>query len=153
VPGHATRGVLASGEVAAWFERLMENESVAGQRRGRLAPWVQVDSLLTAFVSRERLGLLATVGMQPPFKQMRPLRLHVWTMRTSDTRLFGWFVHPALFVAVNASVASVLKQIPDKAPGGYSDRIAGVARWREANGCTTVWKGGSHELFAALGQI
>lgn len=154
VPDPPVRLVLATGEVVAWFDQLTTENEGAIRRRGRLAPWLQVDRLLTAFVSGERPGLLATVGMQPPFKQMRPHRLHVWTMRTSDTRIFGWFAHPALFVGVNASTVEILKRIPGRAAGGYSDRIARVARWRDTAGCQapgTIWKGGSDDLYAALG--
>jgi hypothetical protein len=41
--------------------------------------------------------------MTPPFKLMRPVRNFVWTPRTTDTRIFGWFVRLGWFIAVNAA--------------------------------------------------
>ena len=126
ISGPRRRDVLATEDVAAWFNRLVSDRPAAQSRRNRVDAWVQVDGLLSAFVSGARLGLLASAGMRPPFKLVLPVRRHVWTLRTTDTRIFGWFVHPALFVAVNAAGTGGLKQIPGLQPGGYRDRIAQV---------------------------
>jgi hypothetical protein len=91
----------------------------------------QVDLMLSAYVGEAPLGVLAAVGMDSPFKLMQPVRRHVWTLRTTETGIFGWLVHPGLFVAVDASLTDRLKQIPNPAPGTCRDRIAPVMLWRD----------------------
>jgi hypothetical protein len=153
VSGPRQRDVLATEDVATWFNRLISEPKPAGRRRNRLDAWVQVDGLLSAYVGGAPLGLLAAIGMQPPFKLMRPVRHHVWTLRTTDTRIFGWFVHPGLFVAVNAAVTDTLKQVPNQEPGSYQDRIARVTRWRDRHACsalTLIWQGDFDDLLGAL---
>jgi hypothetical protein len=114
---------------------------------------VQVEGLLSAYVTGAALGVLAAVGMQPPFKLMQPVRRYVWTLRTTDTRIFGWFVHPGLFVAVNASVTDPLKQIPNQERGSYRDRIAQVTQWRDRRACSAsalIWQGDLDDLLRTL---
>src|ERR1019366_2526581 len=109
----------------------------AGTRRqNRLDAWVQADGPLSACVSGAPLGLLAAVGLTPPFKLMRPVRNFVWTPRTTDTRIFGWFVRPRLFIAVNAATTDMLKQIPNREPGFYQDHLARVTQWRDRHSCS-----------------
>jgi hypothetical protein len=153
VSGPRQRDVLATEDVAAWFNRLVSEPIAARRRRNRLDAWVQVDGLLSGFVTGAPLGVLATLGMQPPFKHMRPHRQHVWTLRTTDTRIFGWFVHPAMFVAVNAVATDTLKQIPDQNPGSYRHRVAQVTRWRDLHGCSVaalIWRGDFDDLLRTL---
>jgi hypothetical protein len=153
VSGSQRRDVLATEDVAAWFNQLISQPRPAGPRRNRLDAWVQVDGLLSAYAGGARLGVLGTIGMQPPFKLMRPVRHHVWTLRTTDTRIFGWFVHPDQFVAVNAVVTDTLKQIPSQEPGNYRDRVARVTRWRGQYSCAApalIWQGDLDDLLTAL---
>ena len=118
--GPRRRDLLASEDVAAWFNRLVSEPSAAGRRRNRLDAWRQVDLLLSSYVAGAPVGVLAAIGMDPPFKLMQPVRRNVWTLRTTDTRIFGWFVHPGLFVAVDASATDRLKQIPNPAAIGIA---------------------------------
>jgi hypothetical protein len=153
VSGPRHRDVLATEDVAAWFNRLLSEPMAAGRRRNRLDAWRQVDLLLSAYVAGAPLGVLATVGMTPPFKLMQPVRQHVWALRTTDTRIFGWFVHPGLFVAANASATDRLKQIPNPEPGSYRDRIAHVTHWRNLHSCSTsahIWQGNLDDLLRTL---
>jgi hypothetical protein len=153
VSGPRHRDVLATEDVAAWFNQLVSEPTASGRRRNRLAAWVQVEGLLPAYVTGAALGVLATVGMQPPFKLMQPVRRHMWTLRTTDTRMFGWFVHPGLFVAINASVTDTLKQIPNQEPGSYRDRIAQVTQWRDRHSCAAsalIWQGDLDDILRTL---
>jgi hypothetical protein len=153
VSGPRHRDVLATEDVAAWFNRLVSEPTAARRRRNRLDAWVQVDGLLSAYVTGAPLGVLSTVGMQPPFKRMQPARWHVWTLRTTDTRIFGWFVHPGLFVAVNAVVTDTLKQISNQDPGSYRHRITQVTQRRDQHSCSApalTWQGDFDDLLRAL---
>jgi len=109
--------------------------------------------LLSAYVAGAQVGVLTTIGMDPPLKLVQPVRRNVWTLRTTDTRIFGWFVHPGLFVAVNASATDRLKQIPNQAPGSYRDCIAKVTQWRDRHACSAsglIWHGDLDDLFRTL---
>jgi hypothetical protein len=151
--GPRRRDLLASEDVAAWFNRLVSEPSAAGRRRNRLDAWRQVDLLLSSYVAGAPVGVLAAIGMDPPFKLMQPVRRNVWTLRTTDTRIFGWFVHPGLFVAVDASATDRLKQIPNPEPGSYRDRIAQVTQWRDRHSCSAsalIWQGDLDDLLRTL---
>ena len=151
--GPRRRELLASEDVAGWFNRLVSDPTAAGRQRNRLDAWRQVDSLLSAYVAGAPVGLLAAIGMDPPFKLMQPVRRNVWTLRTTDTRIFGWFVDPGLFVAVNASATDRLKQIPNPAPGSYRDHIARVTQWRDRHACSAsalIWQGDLDDLLRTL---
>lgn len=153
VSGSRRRTLLATEDVAAWFNRLVSEPTIRRPRRNRLDAWVQVDGLLSAYVTGAPIGLLSMIGMQPPFKRMLPARRYVWTLRTTETRIFGWFVHPGLFVAVNTFVTGTLKQVSQQDPGGYRDRIAQVTRWRDEHSCSApafVWQGDFDDLLRTL---
>jgi hypothetical protein len=153
VSGPRQRDLLATEDVAAWFNRLVSAPMAAGRRRNRLDAWQQVDLLLSAYVTGAPVGMLAAVGMDPPFKRMQPARLQVWTARTTDVRIFGWFVHQHLFVAVNAGATDRLKEIASADQGSYRDRIAQVTQWRDRHACAAsalIWQGDLDDLLRSL---
>ena len=102
---------------------------VPPQRR-RVPMRAQLAGLADAFVGGRGRAWLAFEGMEPPFTRMRPVRWRVWELRTSDTRSFGWFVAPDIFVAVCGYPTAALK-----ADGSlYGSARLAVVDWRRRHG-------------------
>lgn len=60
----------------------------------------QLVGLARDFCRGATLAGLENFGMWPPFSRMDSPHDWVWEMRTGDTRTFGWFPVPDVFVAV-----------------------------------------------------
>ena len=76
--------------------------------RGSASVQSQVSNLAKAFVAGQPLAELEVYGMYPVFVIMEPDNHLVWEMRTTDTRTFGWFAEPSVFVAVTASIKALM---------------------------------------------
>jgi hypothetical protein len=80
------------------------------------------------FVVGRPLTFLADAGRDPPLKPFWPETKRVWCLRIADTRSFGWFAGPNVYVAVHARRKAELRG------GGYRDAADAVVRWREQHG-------------------
>jgi hypothetical protein len=84
----------------------------------------QILGLAADFCADKTLNGLERMGMRPPFERMDPEHAFVWEMKTGDTRTFGWFAVPNVFVAVGGIETNALKVNGKPDNGKY-------AAWRD----------------------
>jgi hypothetical protein len=131
------------------------------RRRSKLSAKRQLTSFMDGFVLGDSLDRLEVHAMYPVFVKLSPKTTHVWEIRLTDLRVFGWFPGPSgTFVAVSADWKHRLLRegAPPEArgwedPAKYAAHRRGVEGWRTR--CRLdhhVWGGErDDELRALLG--
>jgi hypothetical protein len=132
-PGVITkRWAFITPEVVAF----LKSPAAVERDRGDLRFGQQLVARLNAFAAGDRLALMNFDGPDPTFRKLAPVSANVWTMRTTDLRIFGWFPQPEnTWVAVLVTPKRDLT-LPDGSndPEKYADRIRRVQAWRTSNG-------------------
>ena len=82
---------------------------------GRLSPDEQLYDLFRRFLSGGRLEY------ENEFHELKPLELDVWELKTTDVRIFGWFVGKCVFVAVSADLKNRITELG--LYPGYRDEV------------------------------
>jgi len=111
------RLLYATPEFAAWVAATLP--TLARDWDGKQDPWEQVDDLLSRFVAGDALSHGRPGG---DLAELEPLDHDVWELRTTDIRIFGWFVCRDVFVAVAGDTAERVKRI--RLYAGYRDEVA-----------------------------
>ena len=114
------RGFHARPGFAEWAQTTLPE--LARDWDGKQDPWEQVDDLLSRFVAGDALFY----GPGGDLAELHPLEHDVWELRTTDIRIFGWFVLCDVFIAVAGDTAKRIKDI-----GLYAGYRNEVVRTRE----------------------
>ena len=95
------RAAYFTKEFCQWLNGdIQELQSSSGVQT---SPYEQIFEVFSRMVSGEKL-----VG---EYTKPIPQKKHVWSIHTTDMRIFGWFVQPKLFIACYAGQK---KQLIDK---------------------------------------
>jgi hypothetical protein len=79
--------------------------------RGRqLSPFEQAEQIMYEFV----IG--RPMAYSVDYRKLDPLPAHVWELKTTDVRLFGWFAKKAIFVLVCGELKAHLKKRREYTP-------------------------------------
>ena len=88
---------------------------LAALRGAHLTPFEQAEQLLYEFVVGRPMAY------DVHYKKLEPLTKHVWSLKTRDVRLFGWFAQRATVVLVCGSLKENVKRFKQYAP--YVDQV------------------------------
>jgi len=132
-----------------WISTLSTAEPRRSSRersRSRLSEYAQVAGLFDSFARGDTAGRLLLAGMNPPFDpvdQNGVYALRVWEARLAFVRVFGWWVQPGVWVAVQGDRVDALKARNPHSPGSYEAHARSVARWRKRAGfsISDIWAG------------
>ena len=93
-----------------------------GRYRGRdLTPFEQAEQILYEFV----VGLPLAYSFH--YRKLEPISLHVWELKTTDVRLFGWFPQKAVIVLVAGTLKENVRNFKD-----YTPFVQKVVAFRDA---------------------
>ncbi|WP_158047080.1 hypothetical protein [Skermanella pratensis] len=114
------RSVYFAAQFDEWIEAVLYDEW--SDARGRdMSPYEQVEAIFVDFVK----GWPMVYGVHK--KLLRPETRGIWSLRTPDVRIFGWFPALGTFLAVRGAMKRNLKQ-----PMDYREHIDHVADFRDA---------------------
>jgi hypothetical protein len=114
------RIIYMAAEFDAWIEDILYDEQPDDEDRA-IDPYEQVESIFDDFVK----GRPMVYGVHK--KLLRPETKGVWSLRTPDVRVFGWFPARGTFLAVCGDMKRNLKK-----PTAYRAHIDRVADLRDA---------------------
>lgn len=112
------RFIYMAGDFVTWAEDVLYAEEP--DENGGISPYEQVEGIFHHFV----VGRPLCYGVHK--KLLRPETRGVWSIRTKDVRVFGWFPAQATFLAVSGALKRSLRECEDYAP-----HIDKVAQFRE----------------------
>ncbi len=96
------RYIHLTPELAGWIDGTLV---YAPKGPGRdLTPYEQLEYLFTSFVRGDRMY------HSTDFNKLRPQGDHVWEMKMTDVRVFGYFYRPKFFVGVCGNLAGTIKK-------------------------------------------
>jgi hypothetical protein len=81
-------------------------EGTTSDRHLETMPYEQLDALLSEYCEGEELAF------STQFKCMRPLDRGIWTLKTPDVRIFGWFHEKDCFICSAVDAAWRVKEVP-----------------------------------------
>lgn len=113
------RYLYAAPTLVSWFDGPL---AVAHRDRGRnLTPREQVEEGFYEFIKGDPMAY------GKDCRKLDPLNRHVWELKTTDVRIFGWFPRIATFVMVGGAMRADLTDF-----ASYKPHIDRVVRFRSA---------------------
>lgn len=113
------RYIYAAPGFASWFQDVLP--TLPTNRGRNLSPPEQVNEGFYEFV----VGHEMIYGED--CRKLEPVGEHVWELKTTDVRVFGWFPRRSTFVAVAGAMKKNLKKFKN-----YQPFIASVVTFRDA---------------------
>ncbi len=110
------RLIYQTASFAAWFDTVLRTEQ--NSTSAALFPEEQIEALFRHFI----LGRPMVFGVN--LKKLQPLGNHIWAMKTTDTRVFGFFYRKSTFVAVAGAMKHRVPQFHAYTP--YLAEVAAV---------------------------
>jgi len=114
------RVIYMAPEFDVWIEDVLYDEPPDDKDRA-IDPYEQVESIFDDFLR----GRPMVYGVHK--KLLRPEMNRVWSLRTPDVRVFGWFPARGTFLAVCGDMKRHLKK-----PTAYREHIDRVTAFRDA---------------------